>query len=138
MCIRDRDSNDALKKCFKYSLGEEAEELKTVTRGLDTLRSASRERNDGLHHFMYNDKPVFTHVKWRQIYINKGDIESCKRQSTYNTSPTKKKLRTSTDNDAQPSSSTDKILTFDWEHLCFFCKEQADDAVTPLSFYVFL
>ena len=29
-----QDSNDALKKCFKCSLGEEAEELKTVTRGL--------------------------------------------------------------------------------------------------------
>lgn len=71
-------------------------EIIIISRGITTLRAASSERQDGLLPHLQTEF-VYTHTSCRQKYINKKYIEIYKKKKQNETSPPKKKLRSSTD-----------------------------------------
>lgn len=87
-----------------------------IKRGLETLKQASGERNDGLLEYLNTREVVYAHKSCRQKYINQKYIRAYKKQEKQtNLSPPKKRLRSSS------------LCGFDWETLCFICGEEAID-----------
>lgn len=90
-------------------------------KGKKTLKTVSIDRGDKKFATLDLSEDVHVHASCRKLYTHAKNVEAAKRkleaQKTSNISPTKRKLRKSSD-----SSSND---TFDWERYCFLCGEEA-------------
>lgn len=84
-----------------------------ISRGVITLRTAARERQDGLLPHLQTEF-VYAHSSCRQKYINKKYIEMYKKKRNQTSfSPPKKKLRSSSD-----------FSNFDWKKTVFFVEKR--------------
>lgn len=113
------DENESCYICDKLGSASGSDEslgqVIRITRGVQTLKNASTERQDGLFN-NYNNDFVFAHSTCRAKYINKKYIQAYvnKQKVEAAVSPPKKKFRT-------------RVSTnFDWKNKCFFCGEDAD------------
>lgn len=115
--------DDFTESCFICNGSSEAEDAEQyvvkIKRGLDALKSASVERNDGFIEFLTSVESVSVHGKCSSKYMDERYIHAEAAQNKRDEqpltsfSPTRKKLRTS-------------LIPFDWKTKCFICGNVAD------------
>lgn len=95
-----------------------------VQRGIQTLRDASKERDDGKIEYLRDATSIEVHIDCRRNYLRKSSIAAfvSKREridddpsTSSSSSPPCTRLRIS----EQPS--------FDFKKLCFFCGDEANE-----------
>lgn len=86
-----------------------------VVRGLQTLKTASIERNDGHIDYLNTLSSVNVHSECRKVYTSKNVIIASKRRT----------------DESEPSTSSasrkKRNEVFDFGKLCLFCGQEADE-----------
>ena len=105
--------------CFVCSKSLSEGPTVLVHRGLQTLRDASIERNDGKIEHLRNVNSIKCHVQCRKDYTRKSSILAVKKvpdkgASTSTSSPTRIMMRSS-----EP--------VFNFKENCIFCGEEANE-----------
>lgn len=87
-----------------------------VVRGLQTLRTASIERNDGHINYLNTLSSVNVHSECRKVYTSKNVIAASKRRTE----------------ESEPSTSSaprkKRNEPFDFKNWCLFCSHEANEA----------
>lgn len=89
----------------------------SVVRGLQTLKTASIERNDGNINYLNTLTSVMVHVDCRKVYISKNSIAASKRRAEEDETPTAA---------SPPRKKREEV--FDFKTFCLFCGQVADEA----------
>ncbi|KMQ82542.1 hypothetical protein RF55_22593 [Lasius niger] len=89
-----------------------------VERGIDTLRDASVERNDGKIGHLRRVNSIKIHVQCRKEYTRKSSIAATKRKQDEGAS-------TSGSSPPRTRRHTNEYL-FDFQNLCIFCGEEKE------------
>ncbi|CAG9833247.1 unnamed protein product [Diabrotica balteata] len=90
----------------------------SVVRGLQTLKTASIERNDGHINDLNTLTSVMVHVECRKVYISKHSIAASKRRAEEDETST-----------AASPSRKKREEVFDFKTSCLFCSQVADEAI---------
>lgn len=103
--------------CFICENSLSVGETVNVERGLQTLKNASNERDDGHLEFLNNVTSVTVHVECRKEYTQKK-IASFKREREENAA-----------GPCNPSPHKKRSSKFDFRTLCLVCGEEANEDV---------
>ena len=103
--------------CFICSQPLSESQTVNVTRGLQTLKSASISRNDKHIEVLNTVTSVIVHIDCRKIYVSAQSIVAFKRHL--------EEAGPSTSSDPPRKRRTDE---FDFKTLCMFCGEAANEA----------
>lgn len=109
--------------CFICKKSVSTGETVIVDGGLQTLKDASYERDDGLIEFLNSVNVVTIHVQCRKEYTRKTSILAFKRHREENAAG------------SQPSPRKRRMGDFNFQRLCFICCEIAEvDIKQPVKY----